>query len=75
MSQHATLPLNCPVCGGPITLGFSGWPPAEPRHSQTWKCPHCHTENHAQFAGKVEWVLARQSDDPQRTTGHSKTKH
>ena len=57
-----------------MTLGFSPWTAAEPRHAQTWKCPHCHADNQAQFAGKVEWVLARQGNDPEPTTGQSKTK-
>jgi len=75
VSDPVTLPLKCPACRRPVTLGFSSWTLAEPRHAQTWKCPHCHTENQAQFPGKVEWVLARQDNDEHPTAGQAKTKH
>lgn len=64
MSNPVTLPLNCPQCSRPVTLRFSAWTTDVPRKNQTWKCPHCHAENKADLPGKLEWVLARQDNDP-----------
>ena len=79
MSDPVTLPLYCPLCGRAVTLRFSQWTPEVPWHAQTWKCPHCHTQNKAELPGKLVWVLARQADEvPPRQPkkpGEFKAKH
>jgi DNA-directed RNA polymerase subunit RPC12/RpoP len=67
VSNPVTLPLKCPQCKRPVTVRFSAWTTEVPRKDQTWKCPHCHGENKAALPGKLEWVLARQDNDPPPT--------
>ena len=63
-----TLPINCPHCGGAMTLQFRDWP-ATPRSGgpgaaaeridlkpARWNCLYCEQENCGEFAGRLAWA-------------------
>jgi len=66
MADTVSIQLDCPKCRGSATIFVAPWTPESPRQPQTWSCPNCREPIPADLPGKVVWVLARQSADPQK---------
>ena len=52
-----TLSAHCALCGGAVTLQFSGKPLTNPdAEHQAWVCPYCMKKNEGRFPFLLAWV-------------------
>jgi hypothetical protein len=59
MSEHVTLDLGCPHCGGKVAAEFADWQNGAELVEAVMVCPYCRREWRAGVPARLLWVAKR----------------